>query len=29
MVQSESISIEENLVTTGSVCHCIAGTAYN
>ena len=28
MVQADSVSIEENLVITGSVCQCIAGTAY-
>ena len=27
MVQAEPVSIEENLVITGSVCQCIAGTA--
>ena len=29
MVQAESVSIEENLVISGSVCECIAGTAYS
>ena len=30
MVQAESVSSEENLVViTGSICQCIAGTAYN
>ena len=28
MVQSESVSIEENLVITGSVCQYGTGTAY-
>ena len=28
MVQAGSVSIEVNLVITGSVCQCIAGTAY-
>ena len=27
MVQDESVSSVENLVVTGSVCQCIAGTA--
>ena len=28
MVQAESVSIEENLVITGSVCQYRTGTAY-
>ena len=28
MVQAESVSIEENLVISGSVCQCRTGTAY-
>ena len=28
MAQAESVSIEVNLVITGSVCQCVAGTAY-
>ena len=28
MVQAEPVSIEKNLVVTGSECQCIAGTAY-
>ena len=28
MVQAESVSIEENLVITGSVCQYKTGTAY-
>ena len=28
MVEAESVSVEENLVETGSVCQCRTGTAY-